>query len=123
MNKGKAAGKVQKVVLDGGIRWNSLYQMIIRALTLREALNTYTFRLRLSTVPLNQEVFKNDYLSDKEQQTLKLISQYLEPLFRLTKDLEGNPDRYDPTSLSYSALQELLPIFKDILSYFEVLET
>ena len=40
--------------------------MIIRALALREALNTYAFRLRLSTKALDQEVFKNDYLSDNE---------------------------------------------------------
>jgi hAT family C-terminal dimerisation region len=123
INEGKAAGKVWKVVLDGGIRWNSSYQMIIRALALREALDTYAFRLRLSTEALDQEVFENDYLSDNEWKTLTLISEHLEPLFRLTKDLEGNPDRFDPTSASHGALWELLPVFEDLLSHFETLET
>jgi len=36
--------------------------------------------------------------------------------------MEGNPDRFDPTSSSHGALWELLPIFEELLDHFEDLE-
>jgi len=41
VNVGIAEGKRWKLVLDGGIRWNSTYSMIRRALDLRNAINIY----------------------------------------------------------------------------------
>jgi hypothetical protein len=64
--------------------------MIVRALQLREALDTYAAKLRVSKDDLDQETFKNDYLDETEWHTLKLIKTHLEVLFRTTKDLEGN---------------------------------
>jgi hypothetical protein len=47
----------------------------------------------------------------------------LEPLFRLTKDLEGNYDLKDGARKAfYGALWEVLLVFKFILSHFEKLE-
>lgn len=97
--------------------------MIIRALSLRDALDIYALILRLSDEPLDQEIHFQDYLKPAQWATLEVIAEHLEPLFRLTKDLEGNPDFHDPTSLSHGALWELLPLFEGILSHFEVLET
>jgi hypothetical protein len=38
--------------------------MIVRALALKDALNTYAVMLNVSTDELNKETFKEDYLSD-----------------------------------------------------------
>jgi len=47
----------------------------------------------------------------------------LEPLFRLTKDLEGNYNLKDGArKASYRALWEVLPVFEFILTHFKKLE-
>jgi hypothetical protein len=40
--------------------------MIVRALQLREALDTYAAKLRVSKDDLDQETFENDYLDETE---------------------------------------------------------
>jgi hypothetical protein len=123
LNIGIAEGKTWRLVLDGGIRWNASYSMIRRALELREALDTYAFQLRLSKEDFDTETFQNDYLSDNEWETLRLIGEQLEPLFRLTKDLEGNADLKDGAcKASHGVLWEILPVFEFILAHFEKLE-
>ena len=58
-----------------------------------------------------------------EQKALELIKDQLEPLFRLTKDLEGNYNFKDKAQkASYRALWEILLVFEFILSHFEKLE-
>ena len=69
--------------------------MIRRALELREALDAYAFKLRLSKEDLDKETHLNDYLSDDDWRALKIIKEQLEPLFYLTKELEGNIDLAD----------------------------
>jgi hypothetical protein len=59
-NVGKANKRIWKLILDGGIRWNSTYAMIERALELREALDAYAFKLRSSTDPYDKETFTDD---------------------------------------------------------------
>jgi len=65
-NVGKASKRIWKLVIDGGIRWNSTYVMIRRALELKEALNIYALKLRVLTDPYDIETFNNDYLSGQE---------------------------------------------------------
>ena len=43
-----------------------LYTIVLRALQLREALDIYTTRLRLSKDDLDREIYNYDYLSDNE---------------------------------------------------------
>ena len=50
-------GKLWRLVLDRGIRWNSTYSMIRRALELREALDTYAAKLHMSKEAFDQETF------------------------------------------------------------------
>ena len=69
--------------------------MIRRALELREALNLYALKLRVSTDEYNLETFTDDYLTASEWEALEIIKNQLEPLFWLTKSLEGNPDLKD----------------------------
>ena len=40
--------------------------MILRALLLRDALDTYAFKLKVSKDELDRETFDNDYLDDDE---------------------------------------------------------
>jgi hypothetical protein len=65
-NIGPAGKRVWKLVLDSGIRWNSIYLMIRRALELREALDLYALKLRVSTDEYDLETFTDDYLTASE---------------------------------------------------------
>ena len=97
--------------------------MIRRALELKEALDTYAVKLRVSIEDLDTETYKEDYLTPTEQEALQLIKDQLEPLFRITKALEGNADLKDGAyKASYSALQEILLTFEFLLSHFKGLE-
>jgi hypothetical protein len=122
-NLGVAEGKRWKLVLDGGIRWNSSYLMVRRAIELKDALNTYAAQLNVSKDKFDKETFLEDYLDEDEWGTLALIQEQLQPLFYLTKDLEGNTTLKEGGSrASHGALWEILPIFEFILSHFEKLE-
>jgi hypothetical protein len=97
--------------------------MIRQALELKEALDTYTVKLRVSTEDLDAETYKEDYLTPMEWEALQLIKDQLEPLFRITKALEGNTDLKDGAyKASYGALWEILPTFEFLLSHFKGLE-
>jgi hypothetical protein len=123
-NIGKAEGKRWKLVLDGGIRWNSTYLMIRRALELREALDRYASKLRVSKDPLDLETHEQDYIIPEEWDALQIMKNQLEPLFMLTKNLEGNADLPSGAKqASHGALWEVLPCFEHVLSHFEDLET
>jgi hypothetical protein len=97
--------------------------MILRALLLREALDSYAFKLRLSKDDLDLEIYNNDYLTDDEWATLKVIKEHLMPLFLCTKDLEGNAKlKEGALKASYGSLWELLPVFEHVLKHFEDLQ-
>ena len=64
--------------------------MIRRALELREALDLYATKLRVSIEALNKETYTKDYLTPIEWEALELIKNQLEPLFLITKSLKGN---------------------------------
>ncbi len=122
-NLGIIAGKRQKLVLDGGIRQNTTYSMIRRALELKEPLNTYVVQLHVLSNALNKETFDQDYLISEEQEALEIIKEQLEPLFCVTKGLEGNVDLKDgDCKASYRQLGELLPVFEFILGHFKKLQ-
>jgi hypothetical protein len=65
-NIGKVVGKQWKLVLDRGIRWNVIYSMIRHALELKQALNTYALQLRSSSNTLDNEMYKEDFLTESE---------------------------------------------------------
>lgn len=122
-NQGNAVDRSLKLVLDGGIRWNASYAMVTRALLLREALDRYATKLRVSEDADDLEVYEKDYLSDAEWSTLELISKQLEPLFRITKALEGNTKLNEGAGKpSHGALWEVLPVFEGLLAHFESLQ-
>ena len=122
-NEGKAIDRSLKLVLDGGIRWNASYVMVTRAILLRESLDRYAYKLRVSKDAFDVETYEEDYLNDDEWSTLELISKQLEPLFLLTKSLEGNTKLIEGAGKpSHGALWEVLPVFEGLLQHFESLE-
>ena len=64
LNIGITEEKRWKLVLDGGIRWNSTYLMIRRVLELQEALDIYAFKLHRNSDAFDQETYDNDYFSE-----------------------------------------------------------
>ena len=69
--------------------------MIRRALELKQALNMYASQLRSSSNTLDTETYEEDFLTESEWKNLELIKGQLEPLFYMTKVLEGNADFKD----------------------------
>ena len=62
-------------------------------------------------------------MSDDEWTVLELISKQLEPLFRITKALEGNTKLSEGAGKpSHGALWEVLPAFEGLLAHFERLQ-
>ena len=91
---------------------------------MRQALNEYAAILHVSTEAEDQEIFDNDYLSPEEWSTLEIIRDQLEPLFLLTKGLEGNAKMTEGAlEPSYGALWEFLIVLEHIIAHFESLET
>lgn len=97
--------------------------MITPAILLRESLDRYAYKLRVSKDAFDMETYEEDYLNNNEWSTLELISKQLEPLFLLTKSLEGNIKLIKSASKpSHGALWEVLLVFKGLLQHFESLE-
>ncbi len=69
--------------------------MIQRTLELKDSLDTYCLKLRVSKDDDDRETYDQDYLNLEEQDTLRLIKEQLEPLFLVTKGLKGNVDLND----------------------------
>ncbi len=64
------------------------------------------------------------YLTDEDWDSLAIIKGQLEPLFRMTKSLEGNADLQDGAyKASHCVLWEIIAGFDSLLGYFERLET
>jgi len=79
--------------------------MIRRAFELQAALNAYTAELSVSKEDYDSDVYNNDFLTSSDWSDLTLIQEHLEPLFLLTKSLEGNADLTEGVQKpSYSAL-------------------
>lgn len=123
-NIGDSQKKIMKVLLDGGIRWNATYIATERALQLREAIDAYVSKLRSSLNETDRDVFQNDFLDQFEWETIGIIKIQLEPLYRITKSLEGNASLSEGAMKSFnSSLWEVLPAFEYLLQHFEKLQT
>lgn len=83
-----------KLLQDGGIRWNSTYDMITRALKLRDALDLYLFRWQMPPKDGNcQYDLSQDKLSAADWHELTRFQALLRPFKDMTKRLEGRADR------------------------------
>ncbi|EKG09168.1 HAT domain-containing protein [Macrophomina phaseolina MS6] len=71
-----------RLMLNGGIRWNSTYNMIARAIRLKSAIDEYI---------LHTPDLREDALTADDWHELAELLRLLKPLKRSTEDLEGNP--------------------------------
>jgi hypothetical protein len=87
---------------DFGVRWNSTYTMIQRALVLQKSLQRYCRDWR----PIAGEVYdlKNDFLDAQDWEELRHFEELLQHFEKTTKRVEGNA--YTGT---HGALWEVIP--------------
>jgi hypothetical protein len=90
---------------DTGIRWNSVYTMIERALKLRRAIERYCHNWQ---APKEKEAYnlQQDFLDTEDWEELHHFKEILEPFHKVTKRVEGRA-----TDGSHGALWEVLPTF------------
>lgn len=74
---------------DGGIRWNSTYYMIERALKCRPAIDLYQAQWK---PPDKNDKHKGDFLTEADWHELELFYKLLQPFERLTKRLQSHID-------------------------------
>lgn len=98
-----ASGLVLHLKRDFGVKWNSTYSMITRALRLQGALRKYCREWR----PTNNDSYnlQDDFLDPAEWEELRHFEELLQPFVKATKRVEGNA--YTGT---YGALWEVLPM-------------
>ncbi|XP_057518393.1 zinc finger BED domain-containing protein RICESLEEPER 3-like [Amaranthus tricolor] len=82
-----------KLVLDVSTRWNSTYDMIHRALEVKDAIDLYLVRERDIDV---------DIISENEWDTLQDICDFLEPFYEITKLFSGS--KYPTANLYLSCI-------------------
>lgn len=94
--------KIYSLVRDVGVRWNSTYMMIERAIKLRDSIDQYCFKLTRSADEADKDA-RLDEISSADWEILVKIKAILKPFFITTKHLEGNA-----TDGSHGALWEVV---------------
>jgi hypothetical protein len=103
--------RIYALIRDGGIRWNSAYMMTDRAIVLRRALDTYCRESENTAITA-------DTLTQGDWADLTKIKAILEPLFLITKDLEGCLADTNHEGLLYQVVLELYGIYSHLKSCF-----
>lgn len=80
--------RIYSLIQDGGVRWNSTYMMIDRAIKLQESLEDYKDKVLRSNDPADDEV-KLDQITPDDWEMLTKIKSILKPFYEVTKRLEG----------------------------------
>jgi hypothetical protein len=90
-----------KVIIDVSTRWNSTFDMSVRAMNLKGA---------LIDICNHVKKFKKYELSETEWRYIGVISQVMEPLKEVTKLFSAD---------SVSTLGQLIPVFNALMDHFE----
>jgi hypothetical protein len=77
---------------DGGVRWHSVYYMLLRCLELRNTITRFMTRLQQRPLQrLNDECNPlTDKLSSEEWEGIQQLASFLQAPVEVTKRLEGN---------------------------------
>jgi hypothetical protein len=81
-----------RVLVDGGIRWNSVYKMIKRAFRLRNAIDLFFHNYRHPADDRGYDILE-DELSQQDWIDLQHFLDILKPFHDLTKRMEGRANR------------------------------
>lgn len=99
------------LVQDGGIRWNSVYFMILRCIELREPISRFIRKLRRTEKVDNDDNSSEAYdpltdeLSDEEWEAVERLKNFLERFYRATLKLEGKTSTSQYGALWQTILQ------------------
>ena len=104
------------VIQDNETRWNSKYNMALRALKLKDRIQLYTFHWRERTLSEGQ-IPAEDVLTTDDWTELKDITEILEPFEILTRRLQGNS-----RSASYGAIWEVLPAMEYLFIHLQTMK-
>ena len=91
---------------DGGVRWHSVYYMLLRCLELRNAITRFTTRLQQQASQRLDDEYNplTDELTSEEWEGVQQLVDFLQAAVEMTKRLEGN------NSVSgYGSLWQTLP--------------
>jgi hypothetical protein len=98
-----------QLLADNATRWNSTYNMISRAMKLRDPLDLFMSR------PKNQAMLQQDELNDDDWEQLTHILSLLQPFEALTKRLQGRA-----INGREGSVWEILPAMELLLQHLEV---
>jgi hypothetical protein len=77
---------------DGGVRWNSVYLMLLRCYELREHINRFIRQLRGHDASIDDLDYGplEDTITEEEWDDVKDLVDFLQAPYEMTKRLEGN---------------------------------
>jgi hypothetical protein len=100
--------QIYRVVINGGVRWNSAYAMIHRAIKLKDALMLYQEYHR------SDGSLKDDLLQYDDWQELLQLHELLEPIHGCSLNVQSTAD-----DGQHGALHEVLTTMDYLLSHLE----
>lgn len=103
-----ATAKIYRVVVNGGIRWNSTYLMIKRAIKLKNAIQLYQSN--------DDGLDEDDVLTKDDWIQLTEMLALLEPIYEASLHVQSTPDHLKQT---HGALHEVLTSMDYILTTLE----
>jgi hypothetical protein len=106
-------GRIYRVIVNGGVRWNSSCDMIERAMKLRDALELYQTRFR--SLSDSDRLSSSDCLDAADWSELERLLDVLSPLKQASLRLQADND-------AKHALWEQLATFDSLLGEFERLK-
>lgn len=107
-----------QLLVDGGVRWNSAYYMIKRALQLRPAIEYFFFRYEDPSDKSNEYNLQADALTDQDWKELEALIKLLQPFKRLTKHMEGVANKFGQEG-SHGAIWETLKSMDYMFSHLK----
>lgn len=105
---------------DGGVRWHSVYLMLLRCLELKLPIQRFVRNLRGYDIPVDTSDYSplTDALSDDEWIEVEQLVDFLRIFYEMTKRLEGNQSGIS----GFGSLWQTLPNLQTIHRVFEMHE-
>jgi hypothetical protein len=101
---------------DGGVRWNSVYLMLLRCYELHKHINRFIHQLRGHDASLDNLDYGplKDTITEEEWDDIKDLVNFLQAPYKMTKWLEGNN-----SGNGFGSLWQTLPNLQALWMHFE----